>query len=69
MKNYEVEVGYEFFSNCENCPYPIYIGDKYYDIDGNNVHMDCLHDYITEKKVAVLKVAVVNENWIQTEIK
>ena len=67
MKNYP-DKDEIFFSNCENCPYPINVGDQYYDIDGNYAHIDCLKEYLTEKKVAVRKTAVLEENWIQTQI-
>ncbi len=37
-------------SECYQCGNEIYIGDDYYDLDGRDIHEDCIEDYLASKK-------------------
>lgn len=36
------------FGYCNHCGGEIYEGETYYDIDGQNIHADCLRDFASD---------------------
>ena len=39
----------EVFAECDQCGGEIYVGEEYYDIDGDLIHEDCLCDYARDR--------------------